>query len=517
MDTQPTVINKIASSSSSAVPLLVCFLVIFIFGYFAAPFKRIEHYRPRRSVQEKNTNSGRLVEDKCVPAFPFITYHPDENDERKSKKLRTAVNQYRVSASNMLAQLSAQYALAIHTEKQRQLRERTTWPWKSRNRNGPRLLSGSLQERINRLSEIFEQDALVLERDILVPFPATQVLPSARYREDPETTMACNGKESDLNMSSEPAIWFLPHVGSNQRGAKAGEPAVSCDPAKQLPTENLYDDPAQILAHLARDWSSYGIPIRDALYPFVVEALAKYVVATEQPSAILIPGAGLGRLAWEIAFSDAAEQGGWAVEALEASIVMAAAANTMFRTASRDVSADPQTSHGFQLHPFALDYLTNEVDSQHRYDYMTVPDVPASMPRLHGCRSASLSYTVGDFVDPVLRRPNHYAAIVTCFFIDTATNVYEYVDVIQQQLVSGSGVWVNIGPLQWHPNALLQPSADELADIVSSMFNILEWSIDTKPVEYRSSKPSPNAGGGRVRYTHFDAYYPLRFVAQKKK
>lgn len=39
--------------------------------------------------------------------------------------------------------------------------------------------------------------------------------------------------------------------------------------------------------------------------------------------------------------------------------------------------------------------------------------------------------------------------MVTCFFIDTAHNVVQYLQTIHQMLKPG-GVWVNLGPLLYH-------------------------------------------------------------------
>lgn len=42
-----------------------------------------------------------------------------------------------------------------------------------------------------------------------------------------------------------------------------------------------------------------------------------------------------------------------------------------------------------------------------------------------------------------------FDAVVTCFFIDTAHNVIEYLEVISKVLRPG-GLWINLGPLLWH-------------------------------------------------------------------
>ena len=162
------------------------------------------------------------------------------------------------------------------------------------------------------------------------------------------------------------------------------------------------------------------------------------------------------------------------------------------------------------------------------------------------------SYTVGDFVKVYQYKTrmmfsaareeqeeeeagikNYYNAVVTCFFLDTATNVYEYVAAIASLLEarasgsttrdngSGGGIWINVGPLQWHRNALLQVSANELRDILVLMgFDILHWSVDAEPVEYRNAAAVPGAavaGGSIPRSTQYHAYHPLRFVARKKR
>lgn len=44
---------------------------------------------------------------------------------------------------------------------------------------------------------------------------------------------------------------------------------------------------------------------------------------------------------------------------------------------------------------------------------------------------------------------DEWDAICTCFFIDTAHNIIEYIEVIYNILKPG-GVWINFGPLLYH-------------------------------------------------------------------
>ena len=64
-----------------------------------------------------------------------------------------------------------------------------------------------------------------------------------------------------------------------------------------------------------------------------------------------------------------------------------------------------------------------------------------------------LSMVAGDFAQ-VYSHPSREAsfdAVATCFFLDTAHNVLEYVRTIKHVLVkNGRGTWVNLGPLLYH-------------------------------------------------------------------
>ena len=59
----------------------------------------------------------------------------------------------------------------------------------------------------------------------------------------------------------------------------------------------------------------------------------------------------------------------------------------------------------------------------------------------------------GDFVQSFesLEEADSLDGCVSCFFVDTAPNVLEYLLLIYRLLRPG-GVWINLGPLQWHWN-----------------------------------------------------------------
>eukprot|EP00249_Psilotum_nudum_P012375 c23747_g1_i1 orf=810-1187(-) len=79
----------------------------------------------------------------------------------------------------------------------------------------------------------------------------------------------------------------------------------------------------------------------------------------------------------------------------------------------------------------------------------------------------------GDFVE-VYSHPNQteaWDAVVTCFFIDTAHNIVEYIEIISKILKPG-GVWINLGPLLYHFADALSFSSQEEMSIELSLEDV---------------------------------------------
>ena len=55
----------------------------------------------------------------------------------------------------------------------------------------------------------------------------------------------------------------------------------------------------------------------------------------------------------------------------------------------------------------------------------------------------------GEFLESYSDQENEWDCVLTCFFIDTAPVIIEYIDVIYKILKPG-GVWINLGPLLYH-------------------------------------------------------------------
>ena len=68
--------------------------------------------------------------------------------------------------------------------------------------------------------------------------------------------------------------------------------------------------------------------------------------------------------------------------------------------------------------------------------------------------------------------------MATCFFLDTANNIFDYIDTIALTIKPG-GTWVNTGPLLFHYRDMQQEVSVEVSweiirDYILRSFDILE-------------------------------------------
>lgn len=155
---------------------------------------------------------------------------------------------------------------------------------------------------------------------------------------------------------------------------------------------------------------------------------------------ILVPGAGLGRLVFDLCLA------GFTVEGNEISYQQLMASNYILNCT--------QQAHQHILFPWALGF-SNHLERRNQFSTVNIPDVHpattlAAVPTdVHFSQRMSMS--AGDFC-VVYRQPENkerFNSVATCYFIDTAPNVINYVDTVRHCLVPG-GSWINLGPLVWH-------------------------------------------------------------------
>ncbi|KAF5350512.1 hypothetical protein D9756_008538 [Leucocoprinus leucothites] len=203
------------------------------------------------------------------------------------------------------------------------------------------------------------------------------------------------------------------------------------------PGEGDMDKLRSTLKQLVRDWSLEGKSERDACYEPIKEALLDHFKHVQQEERsrlrVLVPGAGLGRLAFDVA------QLGFASQGNEFSHYML--------LASYFVLNQTTEVNQHRIYPY-IHSFSNVSSKSDILRPIAIPDVsPSSLPP-----NTPFSLVAGDFEevyggesDP--EEPQHglWDAVLTCFFIDTAKNIVNYLRIIHKILAPG-GVWINLGP-----------------------------------------------------------------------
>ncbi|CAI9112569.1 OLC1v1013038C1 [Oldenlandia corymbosa var. corymbosa] len=207
------------------------------------------------------------------------------------------------------------------------------------------------------------------------------------------------------------------------------------DPSLQLHVPLVDVDKVRcIIRNIVRDWAAEGEKERDQCYKPILEALHNLFPHRneESPPCCLVPGAGLGRLALEIS------RIGFICQGNEFSYYM--------MICSSFILNHTQTSEEWTIYPW-IHSNSNSLSDSDQFRPISIPDVhPASAGTTEG-----FSMCGGDFVE-VYSDPSQIGAwdsVVTCFFLDTAHNIVEYIEIISRILKEGA-VWINLGPLLYH-------------------------------------------------------------------
>ncbi|EIN14663.1 N2227-domain-containing protein [Punctularia strigosozonata HHB-11173 SS5] len=223
------------------------------------------------------------------------------------------------------------------------------------------------------------------------------------------------------------------HSHSHSHGTRSRRP-------RYRPTEFDMDKLRSTIKQFVRDWTTEGEVEREACYKPMTDALLAHFgdIPTEERRnfRVLVPGAGLGRLAWDVA------RLGFACQGNEFSHYMLLSSYFIL---NRTTSVDAHTIYPY-VHSFS-----NVTDRASLLRSVSIPDVlPSALPE-----GSDFSLVAGDFEEvygpdnPDESNEGKWDAILTCFFIDTAKNIVNYLRVMHHILAPG-GIWINIGPLLWH-------------------------------------------------------------------
>ena len=187
-----------------------------------------------------------------------------------------------------------------------------------------------------------------------------------------------------------------------------------------------------------RDWAMDGIEERNSTYKPILNELKNFFEKKTKKEFqdginILVPGAGLGRLMYEIAKLGFKSQGN------EFSYYMLLCSNFIFNNTTK--------KDEFVLQPF-IHSFSNIFNEETPFKKILIPDENLG-EELSKTDTGEMSMVAGEFCHVYKDKINFFDGIVTCYFIDTANNIIEYIETIHS-IVKIGGLWVNFGPLLYH-------------------------------------------------------------------
>lgn len=242
------------------------------------------------------------------------------------------------------------------------------------------------------------------------------------------------------------------------------------------PTPDFQSKVLSTIRQICREWSTEGAPERDATFRPVIEELNGIFPNFEgrQNIRILVPGCGLGRLPHDLI------QEGYTVQGNEFSYFMLF---TSFFILNSCREAEQYT-----IYPFLFD-KSNCWDSEDRLRGVKFPD--RTLAAAIASRPNSFSMCAGNFLEII--KDSQFDVIVTAWFLDTANDVFKYIDAIYDGLPE-NGVWINVGPLTWHfedipgEQSLEVPYSDIMLRIRQKGFEVInEKQIESKYTVNRRS------------------------------
>lgn len=241
------------------------------------------------------------------------------------------------------------------------------------------------------------------------------------------------------------------------------------------------------LHQIAREWSEEGAEERTNSFKPAIDILNKYLPVTAEnknKQKVLVPGCGLGRLPFDLVLQGYAAQGNefslqmlftshWILNCIpnwladddtddpaHADNEGSNSPSNSEKESSENKEFSPSASEGdddgsartinaFTIHPWIHDPC-NHLSVEDMIRPVRFPDIaPSSLGAINP--DADFSMVAGEFLEVYDVKEQHgkWDAVVTCFFLDTAPIVFQYIEVIEKLLKPG-GIWINLGPLLYH-------------------------------------------------------------------
>lgn len=149
------------------------------------------------------------------------------------------------------------------------------------------------------------------------------------------------------------------------------------------------------------------------------------------------------------------------------------------------LSKESNNETRYKFYPHLNFPLNNDWDFEARLNPVLFPSsdsIEASKwayNNKNGENSSNFVIQLGSFVDIYKGCENHqkFDIIITCFFIDTAVDIYDYIYTIINILKVG-GIWINAGPLHYHSHLSIKYSYKQIIEILKELgFNLIKHSL----------------------------------------
>jgi carnosine N-methyltransferase len=227
------------------------------------------------------------------------------------------------------------------------------------------------------------------------------------------------------------------YSGLHSFGIPNSKDAKDPDNWRGTATSNDLEKARSTLRQFYRDWSAEGAAERKACYEPVVRALQKERHTRSGSNLrVLVPGAGLGRLVFELCYN------GFDTEGNEISFHQLLASQYILNIC-------PAQNH-HTLFPWIHSFSNHKSRSNHLRS-VQVPDIHPGTTLGAVENAGEMSMSASDFL--LLygneEQRDEFDAVATVFFLDTAPNIIRYVEAIRNCLRTG-GLLINVGPLLWH-------------------------------------------------------------------
>ena len=219
-----------------------------------------------------------------------------------------------------------------------------------------------------------------------------------------------------------------------------------------------YDKVRSLLLQVTREWSKEGNQERSLSFDRILQELNDLFPDQQkrQHIKVLVPGCGTGKLVLQLISN------GYWCQGNEFSYHMLIMSNFIlnhcktyyeiypFIHKSSNVKSREYQTRSVTIPEEFVDFneLMNTNPSIAYYDLMSM--TAGSFPDIYGPPHIHAPGSITGITDDFrLENKHKFSVIVTCFFIDTASNIIDYLETITYSL-KPQGIWINLGPLLWH-------------------------------------------------------------------